>query len=44
MRPENVNPGNFTVDNILYNNGNFAVAYGTWEDGDKYIAMRWNGE
>ncbi len=44
MNPENVNPGNFAVDAILYNNEDFSIAYGTWRDGNKYLAMRWNGE
>lgn len=43
MRPENVNPSNFIVDSILFDNTDFAVAYGTWEDGSKVVAMRWNG-
>ena len=44
MKPENVNPGNFNVDCILFNNADFSIAYGTWEDNEKYLAMRWNGE
>ena len=44
MNPENSNPQNFSVISILYNNDEFSVAYGTWENGNKCIAMRWNGE
>ena len=44
MNPENVNPNNFSVIHILFNNDDFSIAYGTWEDDNNYIAMRWNGE
>ena len=44
MKPKNVNPQNFKVENILFNNGEFSIAYGIWEDGKKYLAMRWNGD
>jgi len=43
MKPENVNPNNFAVDKILYDDGDFSIAFGTWEDGTKSIGMRWNG-
>ena len=43
MNPENVNPNNFKVEKVLFNNEDFSIAFGTWEDGIKYIAMRWNG-
>jgi hypothetical protein len=43
-KPESVNPGNFRVKKILFDNGKFSVAYGIWEDDDKVIAMRWNGD
>jgi hypothetical protein len=44
MKPENVLPRKFNVHTIIYNNGDFSVAYGVWEDdGSKRIAMRWNG-
>lgn len=44
MKPENVNPKNFKVEHILFDNSHFSIAYGTWEDGKKYLAMRWNGD
>lgn len=44
MNPLNVNPQNFSVISILYNNDEFSIAYGMWQDGNKCIAMRWNGE
>jgi hypothetical protein len=45
MQPENVKPFRFHVHTIIYNNGEFSVAYGIWEDdGSKRLAMRWNGE
>jgi len=43
MNPENVNPKNFTVEQVLFNQGGFSVAIGTWnEDGTRRFAMRWN--
>lgn len=47
MHPNDVNPGNFTVDRIIYNDPNeqFAVAVGTWhDDGSTRYAMRWTGD
>ena len=43
MNPENVNPNNFSVIHVLFNNDDFSIAYGTWEDNINYLAMRWNG-
>ena len=43
MNPENVNPNNFAVRQVLYNNDDFSIAFGTWEDSNDYLAMRWNG-
>ena len=44
MKPENVNPGNFEVNKILFDNNEFAIAYGKFEEGENCIAMRWNGD
>jgi len=47
MQPQNVNPGNFTVDRIIYNDPNqqFAIAVGTWNDDSSVrFAMRWTGD
>lgn len=43
-KPEDVNPKNFQVEKKLFDNDSFSVAYGTWKDKDKRIAMRWNGD
>jgi hypothetical protein len=43
-RPEDVNPHNFHVHNVIYNDGEFAIAWGEWEDNTMRLAMRWNGE
>lgn len=43
MKPENVNPSNFKVEHILFDNEEFSIAYGKWEGGNDSIAMRWNG-
>ncbi len=45
MKPENVKPAKFHKHTIIYDNGEFSVAYGIWEDdGSKRLAMRWNGD
>jgi len=43
MRPENVNPNNFAVEKIIYNDTEFSIAFGQWESGTRSIGMRWNG-
>ncbi len=42
--PEFAKSWNFTVDKIVFNNGNFAVAWGWDVDDQKHLAMRWNGD
>ena len=42
--PKDVNPGNFKVKKVLFNNSSFSVAYGTWADKKSVVAMRWNGD
>jgi hypothetical protein len=43
MQPENVNPGNFNVERIIFNQGGFSIAIGIWnEDDTRRFAMRWN--
>ena len=44
MNPKSVNPHNFKVISVLFENEDFSVAYGIWADGKKYLAMRWNGD
>jgi len=44
MKPENVNPKNFKVENIVFDNSYFSIAYGIWESGKRHLVMRWNGE
>jgi hypothetical protein len=43
-RPQDVNPRNFKVLSVLYDDGSFSVARGVWEDGVERLGMRWNGE
>ena len=46
MKPENANPKNFYVSNIIYTSpdGGFSIAIGEWaEDKMRRFAMRWNG-
>lgn len=43
MQPQQVNPGNFQVERIIYNQNGFSIAIGIWqEDGTRRFAMRWN--
>ena len=44
MNPEKVNPRNFVVNEIVYDNNEFSIAYGKFENGENCIAMRWNGD
>jgi hypothetical protein len=45
MEPAKVKPAKFHEHTVIYNNGEFSVAYGIWEeDGSRRLAMRWNGE
>ncbi len=44
MKPKNVNPDNFNVRHIVYNDDDFAIAYGEWDDGKMVLGMRWNGK
>ena len=43
-RPEEVNRHNFRVDNIIYDDGEFSIVWGQWEDSTMHLAMRWNSE
>jgi len=44
MKPENANPKNFKVEKVIYNQDNFAIAIGVWQDDQtRRFAMRWNG-
>jgi hypothetical protein len=43
MKPENVKPKNFELIEIVYDNEEFSIAYGSYRGGEKCIAMRWNG-
>lgn len=41
--PESVNPQAFTVKEVLFNQEDFSICYGTWNDtGNLRMAMRWN--
>lgn len=44
MNPQDANPRNFEVQSIVYNDGDFSVAYGRWKDDTMQLAMRWNGD
>jgi hypothetical protein len=42
-KPENVNPSNFKVLKILFNNDSFSIAYGIWRKKRKSFSneMEW---
>lgn len=42
--PKDVNPENFKVERVLFDNDSFSVAYGIWDSKNKVVAMRWNGD
>jgi hypothetical protein len=42
-KPEDVNPSNFEVIEVVYNLNGFSIAWGIWEEGNHRLAMRWNG-
>lgn len=45
MKPENVNPSNFVVEQIIYKEDSFSIAVGIFgEDEVRRFAMRWDGE
>ena len=41
--PEDVNPKNFKVKQVIFNNGDFSIAYGEWKEDVSCLGMRWNG-
>lgn len=43
-KPTEVNPNNFKVKNLLFDNGEFSIVLGIWEDIENTLAMRWNGD
>ena len=43
-KPEDVNPWNFEVREVIYDNNGFSVAWGIWEEDNERLAMRWNGD
>jgi hypothetical protein len=44
-RPEEVGHAKFPVEQVLYDDGHFSVAYGWWEEEqEQRIGMRWNGQ
>lgn len=43
-KPIDVNPNNYKVSSILYDNGEFSIAIGVWEGTVNTLAMRWNGD
>ena len=44
MKPMEVNDNGFSVDCVLYDDGDFSVAWGTWDKNNRCLGMRWNGD
>jgi hypothetical protein len=44
MDPHKVRPAKFNVFTVIYDDGEFSVAYGKWENDEPRLAMRWNGD
>lgn len=42
--PTTVNPHNFKVKSVIFDNNVFSVAIGTWKNQTNMLAMRWNGD
>ena len=43
-RPEDVTHAKFPVENVLYSDGGFSIAWGEWNEERQCIGMRWDGE
>jgi len=39
MEPENVHPRDFTNHRVLYNNKDFSIAIGNWDDDESNVAL-----
>lgn len=42
MKPTEVNQSEFPVHKVLYNDDEFSIVWGIWNDGSNGLAMRWN--
>lgn len=42
--PQSVTHSKFPVDRLLYDDGEFAVAWGSYEGGPRRLGMRWSGD
>ena len=42
IKPEDVTHKRYPVDAVVFNNGTFSVAWGTWDGKQKLLGMRWN--
>lgn len=40
MKAKDVNPSNFKVENVVFENDDFSIAIGIWENGERRMAMR----
>jgi hypothetical protein len=44
MKPTAVKHSKFKLIDVVYDDGEYTVAWGTWEGTQKRLAERWNGE
>ncbi len=44
LRPEEVQHSRFRMRHFVFNDVDFAIGWGTWEDGIDHLGMRWNGD
>lgn len=42
--PSAVNPANFKVLQVIFNQPDFSIAWGLWQGEHPRLAMRWNGD
>ena len=43
-KPEYVTHSKFPVEEVIFNDGEFSIAYGEWNGERECIGMRWDGE
>jgi len=43
MKPTEVKHGKFKLIDVLYDDKEYTIAWGTWEGTQKVLAERWNG-
>ncbi len=44
ITPSQVNHSKFPVQHLLYDDGSFAIAWGSYDGGPEQLGMRWSGD